>query len=181
MTSACSQCFECAARPWRLWRPVRVVVVIAVAMLWFGLGSGLGSQMGQAKSKTAASVAEAWGLLGVWSIDCAKPADGDNNRFSYRAGADGGIEHDREIGGNDQGLRILSAKIGASGEIELLIDLPAFGQKRIFALQKGSDGRIRAISNYNVATKDYSVRAGTFVGSGKPTPWQTKCGNAPVS
>jgi hypothetical protein len=152
-----------------------LVAALLIALLWAGLSNPV-----TARSSDAARIAETWGLLGTWSIDCTTPASSDNNHFTYRRAADGTILHDRKFGGNDDTLTILSATVTPDGQIELLLDMPKYGQQRIYAMGRGKDGRIRAMSNYKVGTAEYSVKGGQFLPDGRVTPWQTKCETQPV-
>ena len=51
----------------------------------------------------------------------------------------------------------------------------SLNQTRQFSFIKGGDGRIRAISNRNVANNEYTIKDGKFTSNGNAPPWQTRC------
>jgi hypothetical protein len=152
-------------------RSVRSVVVLVVV-----LASLLPVAAGHARDAAAVAAARSWGLIGVWSLDCDRPASDQNGRFGYRVRGDGMLEHYRDVGKGLETFDLLSARIVAdSGHLELVLDMPSFKQQRRYAVAKDSEWRMRAMSNANVETGKYSIRDGTFVANGKATPWLLRC------
>ena len=125
-------------------------------------------------AQTVAETASRWGLVGTWRLDCSKAptrADGDL-RYVVREGK---LFHDREFGDVRDSSPIMSATTKPDGSIELVLNLTSFAQTRQYSIMMGSDGRIRAISNRNVDTNEYSIREGKLTANGNDTPWQTRC------
>lgn len=83
--------------------------------------------------------------------------------------------HDREFGDTRDSNAITSAKTKADGTFEVVVNFAGLSQTRQFSFMKASDGRIRAMSNRDVKTNEYSVVDGKFTSNGKPTPWQAHC------
>ena len=125
-------------------------------------------------AQTVADTASRWGLLGTWRIDCSKPASRSDGDLQYvvRGGA---LFHEREFGDARDSSSVVSARTKADGSIEIVVNFTSISQTRQFSLIKGSDGRIRAISNRNVDTNEYSIRDGKFTANGNTPPWQTRC------
>lgn len=117
-----------------------------------------------------------WGLLGSWMASCRQPASRKNIRATFIARQEH-LFQDRDAGDFHDSRPILATKILPDGSIELLID---FGSRaspatRRFAIMKGDDGRIRAMSNRDEITGEYFVRNGKLVSNGVILPWQTRC------
>jgi hypothetical protein len=125
-------------------------------------------------AQTVADTASRWGLLGNWRIDCSKPASRSNGELKYVVKG-GKLFHDREFGDVRDSTPVMSATTKADGSIEIVINLVSRSETRQFSLIKGSDGRIRAMSNRNVDTNQYSIVDGKFTANGNATPWQTRC------
>jgi hypothetical protein len=129
-------------------------------------------------AQTAADAASKWGLLGTWMADCSKAANSGNTAVRYVV-KEGQLFYERDLGSgaSTDSNQVMSATMKPDGSIEIVVNfasvLPA--QTRRFALTKGKDGRMRVISNINVASKEYSIVNGTLIASGDATPWQTRC------
>jgi len=63
----------------------------------------------------------------------------------------------------------------ADGSLELTVKFDSLSPNRQFSFVKGGDGRIRAISNRNVDTNEYTIKDGKFTANGNTPPWQTRC------
>ena len=83
--------------------------------------------------------------------------------------------HDREFGDRRDSSQIMSATIKPDGSMELVVNFTSLSQTRQFSFIKGGDGRIRATSNRNVDTNEYTVVDGKFTANGNSTPWQSDC------
>lgn len=120
------------------------------------------------------AAARAWGILGTWRIDCAAPPSRANGSLTY-AVRDGRLVHPRDFGDVRDELQVQSARVLPNGRFEFVIRFPDDGQRRRFTVVKGDDGRIRVMDNVAVGTRDYSIRDGSLVATGKPSRWQTRC------
>jgi hypothetical protein len=127
-------------------------------------------------AQTVAETASKWGLLGTWRLDCTKPASRSDGALQYVVRG-GKLFHDREFGDARDSSSVILATTKADGSLEIVVSFVSFSppQTRQFAFTKGSDGRIRAISNRNVDTNEYSIRDGKFTANGNTPPWQTRC------
>jgi hypothetical protein len=129
---------------------------------------------GAALAQTTAQTASKWGLLGTWRLDCSKPMGRSNPDLSYVVRG-GKLFHDREWGDTRDSSAVVLATSKADGTLEMVVNFTSLSQTRQFSFMKASGNRIRALSNRNVNTNEYSVRDGKFTSNGKPTPWQTRC------
>ena len=125
-------------------------------------------------AQTVAQVASSWGLLGTWRLDCSKPASRSDGELKYVL-RDGKLFHDREFGDARDASQVTSATRKADGSLELTVKFDSLSQTRQFSFVKGGDGRIRAISNRNVDTNEYTIKDGKFTANGNTPPWQTRC------
>jgi hypothetical protein len=127
-------------------------------------------------AQTVAETASKWGLVGTWRLDCSTPASRSNGDLQYVVRG-GKLFHDREFGDARDSNVVVSATRKTNGSLEIAVNFVSFSppQTRQFAFVKGSDGRIRAVSNRNVDTNEYSIKDGKFSANGNDTPWQTRC------
>ena len=137
---------------------------------------GVLATSGTSVAQTVAETASGWGLLGAWRTDCGAPVSRSDGVYRYVV-REGKLFHDREFG--DAGTRdsspVMSATKKTDGSIEVVINFVSLSQIRSNSFIKGSDGRIRVISNRDVNTNEYSVRDGKFTWNDNATPWQTRC------
>jgi hypothetical protein len=124
--------------------------------------------------QTVVEVASKWGLLGTWRLDCRKPPSARNLNLRYVVRGQR-LFQEREFGDHGDSNPVVSASTKADGSLEIVIDLAAISQTRELGLIKGNGGRIRAISNRNVNTNEFTISKGRFTASGDPTPWETRC------
>jgi hypothetical protein len=127
-----------------------------------------------AHAQTVVESARKWGLLGTWRLDCAKPRSGSNPDLIYVVRG-GKLFHDREFGDRRDSSAVMLATIKRDNSIEITVNFVSLKQTRQFSFTKGADGRIRALTNRNVDTNEYTVTGGKFTANGGPTPWQTRC------
>jgi hypothetical protein len=132
------------------------------------------AQSPAALGQTTAQTASKWGLVGTWRLDCSKPMDGNNPDLAYVV-RDGKLFHDRNFGDKRDSSAVVLATTKADGTIEIVVEFASLSQTRQFSFMKAEGGRIRAMSNRNVNTNEYSVRDGKFTANGNATPWQTRC------
>jgi hypothetical protein len=115
-----------------------------------------------------------WGLIGTWRLNCSAPASRSDGELKYVIRG-GKLFHDREFGDARDSSPVMSATSKADGSLELVVKFDSLSQTRQFSFIKGGDGRIRAISNRNVANNEYTIKDGKFTSNGNPPPWQTRC------
>lgn len=127
-----------------------------------------------ALSQTTVQTASKWGLLGTWRLDCSTPMGKTNPNLAYVVRG-GKLFHDRDFGDARDSNEIVLATTKTDGTIEIVVNFASMSQTRQFSFTRGGGGRMRAMSNRNVNTNEYSVRDGTFTANGKATPWQTRC------
>lgn len=125
-------------------------------------------------AQTIAETASRWGLVGTWRIDCSQPVSRSDGELKYVVRA-GRLYHDRNFGDAQDSSAVMSATRKADGSLELVVKFDSLNQTRQFAFIKGGDGRIRAISNRNVDTNEYTIKDGKFTANGNTPPWQTRC------
>jgi hypothetical protein len=125
-------------------------------------------------AQTTAQTASKWGLLGNWKLDCSAPASSSNGNLAY-AVRGGKLFHDRDFGDRKDSSPVTLATKKPDGSLELVIHFVGLKQTRQFLLMKGSDGRLRALSNRNADTNEYTIVGGKFTANGDETPWQTRC------
>jgi hypothetical protein len=144
------------------------------ARLVAALALGMLATLESAQAQTMPQTVSKWGLIGSWRLDCSQPASRSNGDLKYIV-RNGMLFHDREFGDARDSNPVVAATAKSDGTLELTVNFPGLSQTRQFAFVKGSDGRIRAVSNRNVNTDEYSIRDGKFTANGNETPWQTRC------
>jgi len=125
-------------------------------------------------AQTNAETASRWGLLGTWRLDCNTPASRSDGALQYVV-REGKLFHDRNFGTARDSNQVTSATRKADGSLDLVVKFDSLSQTRQFSFIKGSDGRIRATSNRNVDTNEYTIKDGKFTANGNAPPWQTRC------
>jgi hypothetical protein len=126
------------------------------------------------RAQTASEILTRWGLLGIWSVDCNKPA-ALAGRLTYVI-RKGKPVHVRDFGDRQDESPILRATLAPDQSIELRINYVALKEIREFALARGPDQRIRA--KYNRDPKGvYTIFDGKLVATGQEAAWQSRCGN----
>jgi hypothetical protein len=126
------------------------------------------------QAQTMADTASQWGLLGSWRIDCRQPASRSNGDLKYVV-RDGMLFHDRNFGDVHDSSPVVAATAKRDGSLEITVNFASLSQTRQFSFMRGPDGRIRAMSNRNVNTNEYTIEDGKFTANGNMTPWQTRC------
>ena len=127
-----------------------------------------------ALSQTIADTLSKWGLIGRWRLDCNAPVSRSDGELKYVV-RDGKVFHDREFGDARDSNSVVSATRRGDGSLVIAVHFVSLSQTRQFSLMKGPDGRIRAMSNRNVDTNEYTIKDGKFTANGNDTPWQTRC------
>ena len=127
-----------------------------------------------ASAETAAETAKQWGLIGMWSQDCALPPDHNKGTLlSYEIAGDR-VVHRRDFGDSRDEAEVLSLRTSADGMINLRVYFPSVRQTREYGMIHEGDNTLRAIYNRNEKNQ-YSIKDGKFTADGKPTPVQHKC------
>ena len=129
-------------------------------------------------AQSSADTAAAWGLVGIWQVECGGTLGNGNPIYSYRTnGAQ--VILDRQFGSdlNDtntiSGVRRLPTGAITYSVVFQTTDPP---QTREHIMVKSQDGRMmRAVSNRDVDTGTYSVQDGKFTSNGATTPWMNRC------
>jgi len=116
-----------------------------------------------------------WGLLGTWSLDCTKAASNANGYLSYVVKDRGRVAHERNFGDRRDSNEVLQATLAPDGSIALTVHFKELSQTRKWIIVRGSDGRVRTISNNLVNTNEYTIKDGKFTANGNPTSWQARC------
>jgi hypothetical protein len=116
-----------------------------------------------------------WGLLGIWALDCSKPASSNNDYLSYVADSEGKVSHNRDFGDHRDVNAIEQTRTGRGGALELIVNFPGLSQTRKFTMVMGVDGRIRTMANSKADDTEPTIKGGKFIANGHDTPWQTRC------
>ena len=143
----------------------RLCVLVTLAMF---------AAPGATPAETTVQAASKWGLLGIWRLDCSKPMGRNNPDLAYVVRG-GKLFHDRDFGDTRDSNAVVLATTKADGTFEIVVNFASMSQTRQFSFFKADSRRIRAMSNRNVDTNEYSVRDGKFTANGNATPWQTRC------
>jgi hypothetical protein len=130
---------------------------------------------GMAAERMAADVAEQWGLVGSWAVDCQRPPARENPHYRYvRQG--GTLMVQRDVGDFRDENKVTSAAITDDGGIELVTDFKALSHVITSRYAKGNANQFRAMSNKDEKNV-YSALDGKLR-SGVPTPIMSRCSKA---
>jgi hypothetical protein len=130
---------------------------------------------GLAAERMAADVAEQWGLVGSWAVECQRPPARDNPYYSYlRHGATLTVQ--RDVGDFRDENKVTSAAITDDGGIELVTDFKALSHVITSRYAKDNANQFRTMSNKDEKNV-YSVLDGKLR-SGVPTPVMSRCSKA---
>ncbi len=157
-----------------IWSLGKLTVAAAAGLL---LAAGASAQ--PAPPMPAATIQRtitSWGLLGTWTVDCARPVGEQWARLRYTVTPQGGVVQERDFGDpkrNDR-LDVTSATLAKGGAIELALYNNNSGQTRLVTMTKQPDKRIRAMAN-RVRDGEVVIANGRFVATGNETPALQKC------
>jgi hypothetical protein len=130
---------------------------------------------GLAAERIAADVAEQWGLVGSWAVDCQRPPARENPHYSYvRQGVTLLVQ--REVGDFRDENKVTSAAVTDDGGIELVTDFKALSHVITSRYAKGNANQFRVMSNKDEKNV-YSALDGKLR-SGVPTPIMSRCSKA---
>jgi hypothetical protein len=142
-------------------------VALAI-LLWLAL-------TGAVRAQTPADIAQRWGLIGAWSLDCSLPPDRDRGTLlAYEIGADGRLVHRRNFGDVIDEAEVTDAAVSREGMLSLRVVFPALKQTREVGLRMLADGAIRTIFSRN-EKGEYTIRDGRFSKDNRPTLPQQRC------
>jgi hypothetical protein len=145
-----------------------------LASLLFLALIGVGAAPPAAFAQSNVEVAQSWGLIGTWRIDCKAPTSRGNPDLTYVV-RDGKLFHDRNFGGTTDSHPVIAATPRPDDVLELIVNFNEFHETRQYGFVHGGPDRLRAIYNRNVDTGDYSIRDGNVTASGNPSGWQYRC------
>ena len=129
----------------------------------------------QAPAETVAATARKWGLIGRWSVDCARPAGRDKSAvLAYELAASDQVVHRRDFGDTQDENPVVSAEVSGDGVLNLRVFFPKFKQTREYGLVKQSDGTMQTTYNRG-PDEQYSIKDSKFTANGNPTPALHKC------
>ena len=132
-----------------------------------------------ASAETTADAVMQWGLIGLWSLDCALPPDHNKGTvLSYEIGDGDNVVHRRDFGDSHDESQVLSATVSVDGILNLRVYFPSVKQTREYGIVHLADGSMRVVYNRNDRNQ-YTIRDGKFTGNGKPTPAQHSCERPP--
>jgi hypothetical protein len=135
---------------------------------------GLVAAPSAALAQSNAAMAQSWGLLGTWRLDCAQPKSRENPDLKYVL-HDGKLFHDRDFGDATDSQPIIVATRRPDDSLELVVRFDGFAQTRQFIFVHGDNGTLRAVYNRDVDSGTLAIRDGKFTTNGAPTPWQFHC------
>jgi hypothetical protein len=151
--------------------PVRLRGACAALVLQASVLAGVGL----AAERIAADVAEQWGLLGSWAVDCQRAPARENPHYRYeRQGVSLTVQ--RDVGDFRDENKVTSAVITDDGGIELVTDFKALCHVITSRYAKGNADQFRAMSNKDEKNV-YSALDGKLR-SGVPTPVMSRCSKA---
>jgi len=153
--------------PQRVKRRFAARTALLAAVAWLACGPS-------ALAQSPVDVATRWGLLGGWMLDCGKPVGPSNALLSFVV-RDGKVNHDRNFGDSRDSNPVVAAKLARNGMIDVSIYFSGLSQTRQIEWIKDPAGRLRAISNRNVDTNEFTVKDGILTANGQETRWQTRC------
>jgi hypothetical protein len=127
-----------------------------------------------AAKESVAQTLSKWGLIGSWSLDCARPPDHDKGAvLAYEIDGDDVINR-RDVGDATDEGKVISARVSRDGMLNLRVYFASVKQTREYGLMMRPDGTLRAMYNRDEKNR-YTIKNGKFTADGKPTPSQHKC------
>jgi hypothetical protein len=130
---------------------------------------------GAVRAETPAGIAQRWGLIGAWSLDCSLPPDRDRGTvLVWETGADGRLAHRRRFGDVSDEAEVTDAAVSRDGMLSLRVVFAMPKQTREVGLRMLADGSIRTIFSRN-EKGEYTVSDGKFTRDNRPTPPLHKC------
>jgi len=130
-----------------------------------------------ASAQSARDVLGAFGMLGTWATDCSRPSDGDNFYTVYAGMPDGRVR--RTYYNTPDRAKPYNVYIVLRA-IRLPADQLSYRQEgeadhdKIDVILLKDGNRYKIWSSVTEAGNAL-VKDGKFPGSGKESPWQTKC------
>ncbi len=127
-----------------------------------------------AVAQSNADIAQGWGLLGTWRLDCGRPRSRENPDLKYVVRG-GKLFHDRDFGDATDSQPVIAATPRPDNALELVVRFNGFSQTRQFIFVHGDSGTLRTVYNRDVDSGSQSITDGKFTANGEPAPWQYHC------
>ncbi|HLI66284.1 MAG TPA: hypothetical protein VKU90_07945 [Caulobacteraceae bacterium] len=139
------------------------------------LGSVSSSVTAPASPATAASVAQSFGLIGRWALDCGQPASPDNEYGVYTAAPDGsvGLTYDGGPTIEPNTYTYTAARLVGADAIEIDGVLLRTNVAQHTTLKKNGQGQMKVWGNVD-GTGKVLVDQGSFPDGGGPA-WESHC------
>jgi hypothetical protein len=148
----------------------------AVYLVSFALLTGFVASAAFAQARMPADVAEQWGLIGTWAINCREASDLQNPYYSYlRQGQ--ALLLRRDMGSLKDENEVLSAVITDDDGIELVTDFKSFSHVMTAHYIKDDADQFHPLSNKDEKGV-YTIQDGKMVKTGSPSPAMTRCQQA---
>ena len=113
-----------------------------------------------ALAQTAGEVAERWGLLGLWKIDCSRGPTKEDPAFRYIVRG-GKLFQDSDDGAEkQQNLVTFAAADAATRTLELTVIFPPGNPAHTVVLRREGGDRFSVRSNRVTGTNDYAIKDG---------------------
>jgi hypothetical protein len=132
-----------------------------------------------AQAATDAKIAGQFGLIGVWAMDCARPASVQNTYETMSVAADGTIDAviDTQVTGIDGLSHLHALQLVDGGMVQLIWHSTVTGSTLTITIAK--KGNLQHSWKSVQSDGKVLIDNGLFVASHMPTPWFEKCAAAP--
>jgi hypothetical protein len=147
--------------------PAGARIGLSVALL-----ASIFSSAALAADRAAVDVAEQWGLVGDWAVDCQRAAAMENPHYSYVRQGDT-LTVQRDTGDFKDENKVTSAAITGDGGIELITDFKSVSHVLTTRYVKENANQFRAMSNKD--EKNFYYALDGKLRSGVPTPVMSRC------
>lgn len=142
-------------------------LAVAAAVIFFSAPA--------AQADSLSTTLETFGFFGRWAVNCDEPASPTNNVRAARLSDTGDPIFSESLGGSGEpnSYVILRAKRKGADTIVLRTKLNGEIVQELTMYRHG--GRMRTMTNRDMASGDYLVRKGVVVSTKQETPWLTRC------
>ncbi len=123
-----------------------------------------------------ADIAEQWGLIGSWAVNCRRPPARNNAYYSYVRRADALVVV-RDLGSFSDENEVTAAEVAPDGGIDLVVEFKAFSHVMTSRLVRDAAGQIHTLSNKD-ETGAYTIRNGRLTKTGSPGAVMKRCAKA---
>jgi hypothetical protein len=118
-------------------------------------------------------VFEQYGLLGAFSVNCARPVSPQNFYTHFQALVGDRVQIDLMVGPRQRQYSYVIDRAEARGPNEVAISM-ANRQQRLNLLYRVENGRLRTMESVRQGGPAI-VRGGVFTANRLPTPWLSRC------